>query len=89
MLQVLFEQPNSFFRPLKKKGFKEERVTTMGLYAIGKSHDPGIQQEPASKAVLQAQIEQCIVEWNQSAHPFHWSTKSVAKIMADAPAQGA
>jgi len=24
----------------------------MGLYDIGKSHNPGIQQEPASKAVL-------------------------------------
>ena len=33
-------------RPLKKKGFKEKRVTTIGLYDIGKSHDPGIQQEP-------------------------------------------
>jgi hypothetical protein len=33
-------------RPLKKKGFKEERVTTIGLYDLGKSHDPGIQQEP-------------------------------------------
>jgi hypothetical protein len=46
MLQALFEQHNSFLRPLKKKGFKEERVTTIGLYDIGKSHDPGIQQEP-------------------------------------------
>ena len=32
MLQALFAKPNSFLRPLKKKGFKEERVTTMGLY---------------------------------------------------------
>jgi hypothetical protein len=39
-------QHNSFLRPLKKKGFKEERVTTIGLYDIGTSHDPGIQQEP-------------------------------------------
>jgi hypothetical protein len=46
MLQALSEEHNSFVRPLKKKGFKEERVTTMGLYDIGKSHDPGIQQEP-------------------------------------------
>jgi hypothetical protein len=46
MLQALFEKHNSFLRPLKKKGFKEERVTTIGLYDIGKSHDPGIQQEP-------------------------------------------
>ena len=30
----------------KKKGFKEARVTTIGLYDIGTSHDPGIQQEP-------------------------------------------
>jgi len=43
----------------------------------------------ASKAVLQTQIEQCIVEWNQIAHPFNWSTKSVEKIMADAPAEAA
>jgi hypothetical protein len=37
MLQALSKKHNSFVRPLKKKGFKEERVTTMGLYAIGKS----------------------------------------------------
>jgi hypothetical protein len=42
----LFKKHKSFLRPLKKKGFKEERVTTMGLYDLGKSHDPGIQQEP-------------------------------------------
>ncbi len=46
MLQTLSEKHNSFLRPLKKKGFKEERVTTIGLYDIGKTHDPGIQQEP-------------------------------------------
>src|SRR2546429_3224602 len=46
MLQAWSEKHNSFFRPLKKKGFKEERVTTIGLYNIGKPHDPGIQQEP-------------------------------------------
>ena len=46
MLQALSEKHNSFLRPLKKKGFREERVTTIGLYDIGKSHDPGIQQEP-------------------------------------------
>ena len=46
MLQALSEKHNSFLRPLKKKGFQEERVTTIGLYDIGKSHDPGIQQEP-------------------------------------------
>jgi hypothetical protein len=49
MLQALFKKHNSFLRPLKKKGFKEERVTTMGLYDLGKSHDPGIQQEPSRK----------------------------------------
>jgi hypothetical protein len=43
----------------------------------------------ASKTVLQIQTEQFIVEWNQGAHPFNWSTKSVAKIMADAPAKAA
>jgi len=46
MLQALSEKHNSFLRLLKKKGFKEERVTTTELYDIGKSHDPGIQQEP-------------------------------------------
>ncbi len=29
MLQVLSEKHNSFLRPLKKKGFKEARVTTI------------------------------------------------------------
>ena len=40
------ERHNPFLRPLKKKGFKEERITTMGVDDIGTSHDPGIQQEP-------------------------------------------
>jgi hypothetical protein len=37
MLQAWSKKHNSFVRPLKKKGFKEERVTTMGLDDIGKS----------------------------------------------------
>jgi transposase len=39
----------------------------------------------ASKEDLQAKIIQCIAEWNRHAHPFNWSTKSVAKVMAEAP----
>ena len=39
-----------------------------------------------SKAHLQAKLRQFISEWNQHAHPFNWSTKSVAKVMAKAPA---
>src|SRR6266446_4972113 len=46
MLQAWSEEHNFFLKPLKKKGFKEERVTTMGWYDLGTSHDPGIQQEP-------------------------------------------
>lgn len=38
------------------------------------------------KADLAAKIQQFIDEWNQAAHPFNWSTKSVAKVMAAAPA---
>jgi transposase len=43
----------------------------------------------ASKECLHAKIEQFIHEWNQQAHPFNWSTKSVAKVMAHAPALAA
>jgi len=39
-----------------------------------------------SKEHLQAKIGQFIREWNQHAHPFNWSTKSVAKVMAEVPA---
>jgi hypothetical protein len=39
----------------------------------------------ASKEDMQAKIMPCIAEWNRHAHPFNWSTKSVAKVMADAP----
>jgi hypothetical protein len=39
----------------------------------------------ASKEDMQAKIMQFIAEWNRQAHPFNWSTKSVAKVMADAP----
>lgn len=38
-----------------------------------------------SKAHLAVKIHQFIAEWNEQAHPFNWSTKSVAKVMADAP----
>ena len=38
-----------------------------------------------SKADLEAKIEQFIHQWNQIAHPFNWTSKSVAKIMAGAP----
>lgn len=39
----------------------------------------------ASKEDLGAKIMQFIDEWNEHAHPFNWTTKSVAKIMAEAP----
>jgi len=35
-----------------------------------------------SKADLSEKIEMFIAEWNQRAHPFNWTTKSVAKVMA-------
>ena len=31
------EKHNAFLRPLKNKGFKEEGMTKVGLYAIGSS----------------------------------------------------
>jgi transposase len=43
----------------------------------------------ASKDQLRAKLDQFIQEWNHHAHPFNWSTKSVAKIMAAAPALAA
>jgi transposase len=42
-----------------------------------------------SKEHLRAKLEQFIQEWNQQAHPFNWSKKSVAKVMAQAPALAA
>jgi len=36
----------------------------------------------ADKAALAERIAAFIDEWNRVAHPFNWSTKSVAKIMA-------
>ena len=27
-------------------------------------------------------------EWNETAHPFHWTTKSVAKVMAKCQSEG-
>jgi hypothetical protein len=43
----------------------------------------------ASKDYRHAKIRQFIHAWNQHAHPFTWSTKSVAKVMAAAPALAA
>ena len=42
-----------------------------------------------SKEHLQAKIGQFICAWNQHAHPFNWSTTSVAKVMAAVPAMAA
>jgi transposase len=42
-----------------------------------------------SKDHLDAKIRQFIQEWNHHAHPFNWTTKSVAKVMAAAPALAA
>jgi len=39
----------------------------------------------SSREEMDKAIMQFISEWNNHAHPFNWSTKSVAKIMADAP----
>jgi transposase len=36
----------------------------------------------ANKAELAEKLQQFIAQWNEQAHPFNWSTKSVAKIMA-------
>ena len=36
----------------------------------------------ADKAALAERLQAFIAEWNQRAHPFKWSTKSVAKVMA-------
>jgi transposase len=36
----------------------------------------------ADKAALAERLESFIREWNQVAHPFNWSSKSVAKVMA-------
>jgi transposase len=36
----------------------------------------------ADKAALAERLDAFIREWNEHAHPFNWSTKSVAKVMA-------
>jgi transposase len=36
----------------------------------------------ASQANMEAKLLQFIAEWNAAAHPFNWTTKSVAKVMA-------
>ena len=36
----------------------------------------------ADKAALAERLQAYIAEWNHVAHPFNWSTKSVAKVMA-------
>jgi transposase len=36
----------------------------------------------ASKAELAEKLQQFITQWNEQAHPFNWTGKSVAKVMA-------
>jgi len=37
----------------------------------------------SSKQDMHVKIMEYISHWNNQAHPFNWSTKSVAKIMAN------
>jgi len=79
---MLFEKHNSFLRLLKNKGFKAERRTKNGLYAMRQIHDPGIQQEPhnitmASRAYPEVSCEvifeprewQTLYTMQQHCHP--------------------
>ena len=43
----------------------------------------------ADKAALAERLQAYITEWNQVAHPFNWTTKSVAKVMAKCQLTGA
>ncbi len=43
----------------------------------------------ASKEDLESKIMQFIGEWNERAHPFNWTTKSVAKVMSARDAKAA
>ena len=36
----------------------------------------------ADKAALAERLLAFIAQWNQHAHPFNWTSKSVAKVMA-------
>ena len=36
----------------------------------------------ADKKALTYRLEAFIAEWNAHAHPFNWTSKSVAKVMA-------
>jgi hypothetical protein len=36
----------------------------------------------ASKAELAEKLHQVIAPWDEQVHPFQWTTKSVAKVMA-------
>jgi hypothetical protein len=36
----------------------------------------------ATLAHLAERLHAFVAEWNQHAHPFNWSSKSVAKVMA-------
>jgi hypothetical protein len=43
----------------------------------------------ASKDHVRVKLAQFIGDWNQQAPPFNWSTTSVTKVMAEAPALAA
>jgi len=40
----------------------------------------------ADKAELAARLAAFIAQWNQRAHPFNWSSKSVVRVMAEVQA---
>ena len=50
------ETLNSFLRPLKNNGFKEDTERKNRILRHGYIHDPGIQQEPIGIVVVGAQV---------------------------------
>jgi hypothetical protein len=47
---ALSEKHNSFLRLLKNKGFKEERMAKVGVYAIGKSTILESRESPVARS---------------------------------------
>src|SRR5713101_2948585 len=64
---VLSEKRNSFLSLLKNKGFKEERMTKVGLYAIGKSTTLESNKSQAGMRVIAAFFGPC-APWALTSH---------------------
>ena len=85
LLQALFDAAVDPQYPARVVGVAADRPGIEGLARAERAGVPASHlriADFARKEHLAEQLMALISEWNEIAHPFNWTSKSVAKVMA-------